>query len=656
MQLRSMLATAMAAAAMAGAEDIPAAWRAAWSDPPSECRPLQIVHGIRPEGIAAGAEASPEALGKAVEAALSRYRDLGLGGIVCNVGFKDYLRSEREWAVLCAGVDAAARLGMQVWIYDEEGYPSGAAGGLVLEKNPAHEAMELLRDATGGFVVRPSYECTHASNNFYASRRYANLIDARACEAFIAVTHAEYARRIGPHLGRTVKAFFTDEPSLMAVDTGQLGEDVRTRVRVADAPDPGIASAPRVPWCLDLAECYARRWGEDLMPRRPSLFSGDAAGDRETRRKFWALVADLIAERYFGALGVWCEAHGVASSGHVLWEEEVLHHVPLMGNALKCLSAMQIPGLDVLSSDPEAVVWSGWLTACLPESAALLSGRRRVMTEVSDFVQTMGGGAAVGPAEMQATAAWQAAWGVTEFTLYYSPGARPPDAYRGYCAYVGRLNAVLRDATPVPRVLLYYPIYDLWAEYLPVAGRLTLASQSPRAQRLAGAFMEAGQALQQAQIPFLAIDHEKLAAATGGAGAAPAGGVPAWDALIVPEGCELPPPAKAAADALAARGCRVIAARPGQRAAIVSGLAPAYRIEPACDRIALGAFVRDGRRIVLLVNVGKTAYQGALAAPPGGAWLTMDPATGAIGETAAAQPLPLALAPRQALLFVETRA
>ncbi len=652
MRLRSVFAAAMGAAA-ACAADIPSAWRAAWSDPPNDCRPLQIVHGIRPQGIAAGAEVAGDALAKAVEAALSHYHDLGLGGIVCNVGFKDYLRSEHEWAVLCAGVAAAARLGMQVWIYDEEGYPSGAAGGLVLEKDRAHEAMELVRDASGGFVVRPSYECTHASNNFYASRRYANLIDAGACEAFIAVTHAEYARRIGPHLGRTVKAFFTDEPSLMAVDTGQLGEDVRKRVRVADAPDLAVVSAPRVPWSRDLAESYARRWGEDLMPRRQSLFSGDAAGDRETRRRFWALVADLIAERYFGALGAWCEAHGVASSGHVLWEEEVLHHVPLMGNALKCLAAMQIPGLDVLSSDPEAVVWSGWLTACLPESAALLAGRRRVMTEVSDFVQTMGGGGAAGLAEMQATAAWQAAWGVTEFTLYYSPAARPPETYRGYCAFVGRLNAVLRDATPVPRVLLYYPIHDLWAEYLPVAGRLTLSSQSPRAQRLAGAFMEAGQALQHAQIPFLAIDHEKLAASAGGALAE--GRVP-WDALIVPEGCELPPPAKAAAEALAARGCRVIEARPGQGAAIVSRLAPAYRIEPACDRIALGAFVRDGRTIVLLVNVGKAAYQGTLAAPPGGAWQVMDPATGAIAETAAQQPLPLALAPRQALLFVETRA
>ena len=35
---------------------------------------------------------------------------------------------------------------------------------------------------------------------------------------------------------------------------------------------------------------------------------------------------------------------------------------------------MDIPGLDVLSSDPEAVMHRGWMTAGLPASAALLMG------------------------------------------------------------------------------------------------------------------------------------------------------------------------------------------------------------------------------------------------------------------------------------------
>ena len=68
---------------------------------------------------------------------LSRYKDRGLGGVVCNVAFQDYLRSEENWKTLARAVAEFAKLGMVVWIYDEQGYPSGAAGGLVLKENPA---------------------------------------------------------------------------------------------------------------------------------------------------------------------------------------------------------------------------------------------------------------------------------------------------------------------------------------------------------------------------------------------------------------------------------------------------------------------------------------------------------------------------------------
>ena len=105
------------------------------------------------------------------------------------------------------------------------------------------------------------------------------------------------------------------------------------------------------------------------------------------------------------------------------------------------------------------------------------------MTEISDFSQTYGGHAPATLPEMEATAAWQAAWGVTDFNLYYSPALHAVEKYRAYCEYVGRLNAILKPAAMAPQVLLYYPIYDLWAEYLPVAERLQLQSQSQRRNR-----------------------------------------------------------------------------------------------------------------------------------------------------------------------------
>jgi len=641
--------------------EIPETWLVRWNEPPNDDRPLQIVHGINPR------HAMPEGIeqmlhGKKPKGAKPKgmrfYSDRGLGGVVCNVSFQEYMRSEEHWKTLVAGVEQCHKLGMVVWLYDEDGYPSGAAGGLVLEDNPQFEATELAYDPTRDepFVVRPSYEYTHASNNYYAARRYANLIDDRAVRCFIAKTHNAYWKRLEPFFGKTIHAMFTDEPSLIAVNIGQIPEKARQRVPVVDPVDPAVPRLPRVPWAYDLPDRYHQRYDEDLLPCRKSLFVGDTAEDRKVRRQFWALVADLIADRYFGALQTWCGGHGIASSGHSLWEEMLIHHVPLEGNGLKVLSRMDIPGLDMLSSNPEAVIHNGWMTAGLPASAALLTGRRRVMTEVSDFSQKMGGAGPVELADMQATAAWQASWGVTDFTLYYGLGDRSAETYRAYCEYVGRLNAVLKPAQFAPQVLLYYPIYDLWPEYLPVAEPLKLDSQSPRAKRIVASFMRMGRRLQRSQIPFSLIDHEHLAGAT----AQPDGTLAIRDqrykSLILPEDTELPPPVKAVADASRRHGGRVIVDRSEAQQSLLEQLQPDFRIAPASERIALGQFIRDGRRILLVVNVGRQDYDGHLTGQTSGSWHTMNPSTGSIGrcEKDEAGRIPSTLGGRQAVLLVQT--
>ena len=604
-------------------EQLPAKWQSQWEDPGPLHRPMQIVHGIDLRG----------------GAALSRmkdYRDRGLGGLACNVNFRDYMSSEKNWNTFVAAIEACHELGLIVWIYDEQGYPSGAAGGFVLKENPAYEAMELAYDSESEdpFIVRPAYEYTHASNNYYAARRYPNLIDDRAVACFLEKTHEQYWRRLERFFGNTIQATFTDEPSLIAVNIGQIPDDARKRVPVVDPVDPNVKCLPCVPWCYDLADRYRQRYGEDLLKDRESLFRGTAPADRRVRRQFWSLIADLVADRYFGSLERWCEKHHVASSGHSLWEEQLLHHVPLEGNGLNILSRMHIPGLDMLSSNPESVIHNGWLTAALPASAARLRGRRRVMTEVSDFSQKMGG---QGPAEliqMQATAAWQAAWDVTDFTLYYGIGDRSVDDYRAYCDFVGRLNAILREASPQPEVMLYYPVFDLWAEYVPVAEPLKLESQSARARQLVQSTQRLGRMLQRGQIPFTLIDHENLARAE----VLPEGllsiGGRSYKSLLLPAGADLPEPAATVVERFSqARGQLL---RDGAGAAInsskalIAALQPAASIQPPSEQIVMGRFLRDGKDITVVVNVGSKAYAGTLSLPTPGNWLSLDPATGAI--------------------------
>ncbi|MCU0962790.1 MAG: hypothetical protein MUF48_22050 [Pirellulaceae bacterium] len=85
-----------------------------------------------------------------------------------------------------------------------------------------------------------------------------------------------------------------------------------------------------------------------------------------------------------------------------------------------------------------------------------------------------------------------------------------------------------------PHVLLYYPIYDLWSEYVPVAEPLQLASQSPRAQQLVASFLRLGQMLQRRQIPLTLTDHRYLAQATVEADGTLVIGRQPYSALLVP--------------------------------------------------------------------------------------------------------------------------
>jgi len=631
------------AAAESGASDLPAEWLQSWRSPGAEFRPLQIVHGVPAK--------------QATAEAMKSLKDLGLGGIVCNVAFDKYLRGEANWQTPVEAVKACAELGLRVWIYDEEGYPSGAAGGLVLKENRDFEALALAYHPSRAdpFIIRASYEYTHASNNFYAARRYVNLIDKAAVASFIRITHDAYYQHLGPFFGKTIEAFFTDEPSLMAVDTGRLPEEVRQRVRVVDPLDPNMQPLPSVPWVADLPGLYHQRYGQDLVAVRKSLFGGDTDADRQVRRQYWALIADLLAERYFGQIEQWTTTHSVASSGHILWEEALLHNAALEGNSLKMLGRMEIPGLDMLSSDPEAVIHTGWMTAVLPASAALLNGRRLVMTEVSDFAETMGKNGPASVAHMCATAAWQAALGVTEFALYYGRQQRSPEEYQSYCAFVGRLNALLREAQPSPRVLLYYPIWDIWSEYKPVAAPLTVESQSQRLRDIVNSFMALGQRMTRGQISFAIADHEMLAAGHVQGDTIHIGSG-SFKEIVLPAGVELPSSVEQQVRQFEAGGGRVLRTAPSPSADLAS-VASVYDsgfVTPRSERIVVGRFTRAGRQIILVINVGGADYNGAITTPDAAKWIVGDPATGTIGPGEANQPgrISLSLAPCATRLLI----
>jgi hypothetical protein len=478
----------------------------------------------------------------------------GIGGIVTNMPFENYMQDPAVWGRLREFLGACRSMGLRVWLYDEKGYPSGYAGGQVLARRPDLEARALYCDAAEGrFTEDRSYEGTHNCNNYYAKARTPNLLEPEAIAEFIRVTHDRYAAELGPDLA-VVEAFFTDEPALNAIYFPEI--PAARGIPVLDPPDAQRKQRPGVAWSARLAERFGQR---DLT----GLFV-DRAGAGALREEFYGQVGETLARNCFGQLQEWCHAHGVQSSGHLLWEEDAAYHVPLYGNFLRCLMRLDIPGIDVLSATPLRGCQYSRRGAVLAMSAALLNGTRRIFSESSDFVEQMNEKRVASPAEAAAALAWQAALGVTDFTYYFSFGrcrelsgtsgeeflpADQPRLFRTPAEYLAintAISGILERLAPAELeadVFLYYPVELLQAAYCPAVRPWEPGAKSPELVRIANAFHDAlGGLLDAGVIPCL-VDGGMLREMREGDDAGK--GVPRYqvgramaNAIVFPAGCE----------------------------------------------------------------------------------------------------------------------
>ncbi len=451
----------------------------------------------------------PGATDEAMRTRVIALKEAGLGGMVVNVSFKNYLRDEAAWDHFKRGVQIAHNEGMRLWIYDEEGYPSGAAGGRVLEAAPTTEAQGLIRvvDPSGKIhydVIR-LYEGTHATENFYQKRPCINMLDPLGLSTFLAVTHDRYAAVLDP-IARYVEAFFTDEPALISAYIPKDRDYPKT-----------------LPWHARVPDEFLARKGYELHPHLESLFVDTGAIDRKIRCDFYAVIAELCGETYFGGLREWCWRHGVASSGHLLGEETMAWQTVFNGEPYSSYRQLDIPGIDMITSDPEKIMAKEYfLVPKVAGSACRLQGSRRLMCEISDFFGIMDKHHA-SIEQMQCTAGILFACGVTDLCSYYTIAFKPEEevksnefsvrTYRRYTDFVTRLNACFTRGTIKTCVAVLYPIASLHAHFTPSTRSMYEPHVVPEINHLDSAFTNLCRSLLQRQIDYDVVDETSLASA-----------------------------------------------------------------------------------------------------------------------------------------------
>ncbi len=508
--------------------------------PPASCRILKINHGWPAD----------EAGRNAYVASL---REGGFGGVVSNANFSDgYVTNPGNWDALRGGIAATRGQGLDLWLYDEAGYPSGRAGGLVLKDHPEREARALLATrsaivgpgpvslqcppgrlvlarafpvtADGGIALAGAVDLPPAVDGQFTwtvpegrwqllavsedrlfdgsqvdfsgvpgHAPYVSLLDPEVVSAFIETTHEAYARELGSDLGRLFVSTFTDEPSLIA--------DYYAR------PMPWSPIA----WHPVLETRFAARTGRHPMDDLPWLFL-DGPGAARTRYAFWRSVADQLRENYFGRIHTWCRAHQIPSGGHLLLEEDIRFHVPLYGDFFACQREMDVSGTDVLHCDPARAPWE---TARLVSSAGELEGHTLVMSETSDFEEMWANPPRpVTVAQFRGTINRLLLGGINRFNTY-SP-------FRGLTAgdlktlneWTGRGCLALTGGVRNASIAVLYPVETAWIRFKPSCHGFQEAG--PMAERLAQTFYQVSNLLFVNRREFSHIDSRTIAEASVG--------------------------------------------------------------------------------------------------------------------------------------------
>jgi len=392
-----------------------------------------------------------------------------------------YLSEEwfRLWKVALA---EAGRLGIKVWIYDENSYPSGFAGGFVPEQMPesrgaglkieeANQPKNLSGDIVGVYRRNgESYEnitekvkvgeaneqsaCLVARviqakpGAWFANRTYVNLLTAGVTDKFLEITLDAYKREIGEEFGKRVPGVFTDEPHIL--------------------PAGGQA------WSNDLPEVFEKRWGYSLNDNLPALIRQTGEWKR-VRHNYQASVLELFIERWGKPYYEYCEKNNLEFTGHY-WE----HEWPICnkGPDNMAMSAWQHrPGIDILFNQySEGVHGQVGNVRSVMEIASVANqlGRKRTLCEAYG-----GAGWELRFEDMKLIGDWLFVLGINTMNEHLSyasiRGARKADYpqsfsyhepwWEGYhvpVGYFARLSATITQGEQINEILVMEPTSTAW--------------------------------------------------------------------------------------------------------------------------------------------------------------------------------------------------
>lgn len=456
-----------------------------------------------------------------IDRQLEIFAQMGFGGVDIHPrsGLDvEYLGSE-YMELIEYTVKRCKEKGLLCWLYDEDRFPSGSAGGLVtkdwrfrgrfllLTKKAGNEGVlpgycenkeeflatvergekpkgyyvtayrmeledgylksycridslqEALAAASQKENVRFAYVKLMEEEQWFEDQAYVDTMNPDAIARFIELTHEAYFAHVGEEFGKTVPAVFTDEPRLGKhgqLTWAQSDEDVS------------------LPFTDYLAEKMLEKYGVDPLDIAPEYIWDLPRGAYSVNRyRYRDMTCECFAECFMDQIADWCNAHDIMMTGHVLSEDSLSGQSVTVGECMRCYRKMDLPGFDVLCDFRE------FIAAKQAASVARQNGKPGTVSELYGVTHWDCDFAAY---KLQGD--WQAALGVVVRVPHLSHMSMKGEAKRDWPGSIfyqspwyeefhqvedhfARLNTALTRGKAAAKVAVVHPVESMWLHFGP---------------------------------------------------------------------------------------------------------------------------------------------------------------------------------------------
>ncbi len=463
-----------------------------------------------------------------IDRTLHEFKTMGFGGVFLHPRYgmmTEYLSP--EWFDLVKySADLAKKLDLQLWIYDEDSYPSGFAGGHVNEqmpesynqgvmlvphamgtlsadsmtrvkyvfKNEGGKWQDITRDiqkesgSRGEFMVFTLDDFTRSP--WYGGFSYVDLLAKGVTQKFIDITFTGYKKSVGDDFGKTIRGIFSDEP--------HTSTDTEGTIR----------------WTPDLASSFKKLQGYDLESNMMSMIE-ETGNWMKVRHDYYATILDLFINRWSVPMSSYCAENNLLWTGHY-WE----HGWPSPSEGpdnMAMYAYHQLPAIDLLYNSQEVRPDQFGNIRSVRELASVINqfGRQRALCEMYG-----GSGWEFRFSEMKRNGDWAYVLGVNflnqhlslmslagdrkfDYPQSFGPHAPYWKQYHYQNDYFARLSVALSAGKQKNRILILEPTTTAWMYFSPDS-----ATINSRFRQINPAFRKMLALLEQKQVEYdLGSEH-----------------------------------------------------------------------------------------------------------------------------------------------------